>query len=365
MPRSYDRNEYNDETEYKRKHREEEGSSSHHQQSDAIPLNEKTNEYLQDCLSEKKSVDKKYPICKKLLDTEIEKVLVSSRIPRAETFANVYSEKPIRISQKVIFPIRDYPKFNFVGKILGPKGNTLRQLQEHTQCKMIILGRNSMRDHDKEEELRSSGDPKYNHLSRDLHVEISTVAPPSEAYARLAYALAEIRKFLVPDSNDEIRQEQMRVMDIGKEKPYKHPVSRSYGAPYHGGSRSPPPPPSFDKASKPKVYSILEKARYAMDDPYPVSKSRPREHDPYDHDDYGRYSPPPKHSSSHGHYEGSSYERGEYRREHPSSYSHSGYPKTSNGRSSAYRPTSSNHYESGSRSRENVRYRTAPYPRVR
>lgn len=47
--------------------------------------------------------------------------------------------------------------------------------------------------------------------------------------------------------------------------------------------------------------------------------------------------------------------------------------KTSNGRSSssAYRPTastshSSSHYEtSGSRSRESVRYRSAPYPKIR
>ena len=49
-------------------------------------------------------------------------------------------------------------------------------------------------------------DPKYSHLSDDLHVEISAMAPPAEAHARIAFALAEIRKYMVPDSNDEIRQ---------------------------------------------------------------------------------------------------------------------------------------------------------------
>jgi KH domain-containing RNA-binding signal transduction-associated protein 3 len=29
-----------------------------------------------------------------------------------------------------------------------------------------------------------------------------------------AYALTEVRKYLIPDSNDEIRQEQMREMEL-------------------------------------------------------------------------------------------------------------------------------------------------------
>ena len=51
-----------------------------------------------------------------------------------------------------------------------------------------------------EEELRASADPKYAHFNDDLHVEITAFAPPAEAHARIAYALAEVRKFLVPVS---------------------------------------------------------------------------------------------------------------------------------------------------------------------
>ena len=57
-------------------------------------------------------------------------------------------------------------------------------------------------------------DPKYQHLQEDLHVEITAFAPPAEAHARIAYALTEVRKYLIPDSNDEIRQEQMREMEM-------------------------------------------------------------------------------------------------------------------------------------------------------
>lgn len=95
-------------------------------------------------------------------------------------------------------------QFNFVGKLLGPKGNSMKRLQEETMCKMAVLGRGSMRDRKKEEELRSSGDSRYAHLFDDLHVEISTFAAPAEAHARIAYALAEVRRFLVPVSNSKM-----------------------------------------------------------------------------------------------------------------------------------------------------------------
>ncbi|KAG8133966.1 putative KH domain-containing RNA-binding signal transduction-associated protein [Naja naja] len=75
--------------------------------------------------------------------------------------------------------------FNFVGKLLGPRGNSLKRLQEETLTKMSILGKGSMRDKAKEEELRKSGEAKYFHLNDDLHV-------------------------LIEDYNDEIRQAQLQ-----------------------------------------------------------------------------------------------------------------------------------------------------------
>lgn len=42
-----------------------------------------------------------------------------------------------------------------MGKLLGPKGNSLKRLQEDTITKMAILGRGSMRDRNKVIELLS------------------------------------------------------------------------------------------------------------------------------------------------------------------------------------------------------------------
>ncbi|XP_027041531.1 KH domain-containing, RNA-binding, signal transduction-associated protein 2-like [Pocillopora damicornis] len=138
--------------------------------------------------------------------------------------ADVFDSKlyqPTKLMEKVFIPVKEYPKFNFVGKLLGPRGNTFKRLQASTGTKMSILGKGSMRDKEKEEELRSSGDAKYAHLDEDLHVLIEVEAPPGQAHARLGLAIEEIKKFLVPENNDEIHQEQMREMAIlnGMEEP--------------------------------------------------------------------------------------------------------------------------------------------------
>lgn len=154
----------------------------------------------------------------------------------------------------------------------------MKRLQEETMCKMAVLGRGSMKDRKKvglflfrllifiykclyckfykknqEDELRASLDPKYAHLNDDLHVEISSLAPPAEAHARTAYALAEVRKYLIPDSNDCIRQEQIREMiadgTISVDEAEEH------------GPPSAPPPPQYHnkvyhKPSRPNAGSV-------------------------------------------------------------------------------------------------------------
>ena len=112
-----------------------------------------------------------------------------------------YEEEIVKMSEKVMLPIKEYPQYNFVGKLLGPKGNTLKSMQSSTQTKIMILGRGSTREKEKEEELIQSNDPKYKHLKEPLHVLIQVEAPRSEAHARIAAALYEIKKYMEPDKD--------------------------------------------------------------------------------------------------------------------------------------------------------------------
>ena len=69
-------------------------------------------------------------------------------------------------------------------------------MQAETQTKMTILGRGSMRDKKKEEELRTSGDPMHTHLNDDLHILIEVAGPFNEF--KLLAGVAEVRKMLIP-----------------------------------------------------------------------------------------------------------------------------------------------------------------------
>ncbi|KAH8275552.1 hypothetical protein KR026_010210 [Drosophila bipectinata] len=187
-------------------HENEHNASADSEKAQPAPAIQK---YMQELMTERSRMENHFPLAVKLIDEALERVQLNGRIPTRDQYADVYQQRTIKLSQKVHVPIKD-KKFNYVGKLLGPKGNSLRRLQEETQCKIVILGRFSMKDRAREEELRNSADAKYAHLNLPLHVEVSTIAPPAEAYARVAYALAEIRRYLTPDKHDDIRQEQYR-----------------------------------------------------------------------------------------------------------------------------------------------------------
>ncbi|XP_065199559.1 KH domain-containing, RNA-binding, signal transduction-associated protein 3-like isoform X2 [Planococcus citri] len=250
----------------------------------------KPSEYVKDLLKEKLTLNpEQHSNAMRLVDQEVSKAQAQSTgkpLKPESRYVDIYKEKPIKVVAKVLVPVKEHPRFNFVGKLLGPKGNSLKRLQEETMTKMAILGRGSMRDKTKEEELRTSLDPKYSHLTDDLHVEIQALAPPAEAYARIAFALAEIRKYLVPDVNDEIRQEQLREIQQygGGGRGGGGPNIRG-GVSRGGGGRGVPRPPIIPPRGAPvppqggpvpprpmpgktKVLSILDRARVAMEETY-------------------------------------------------------------------------------------------------
>lgn len=288
------------------------------------PASQKVSEYISELLAEKQGLDpNKFANVFRLIDQEINKATTQGRMPSKELkYVDIYRERPIKVAVKVLVPVREHPKFNFVGKLLGPKGNSMKRLQEETLCKMAVLGRGSMKDRQKEEELRLSCNPKYAHLSDDLHVEISALGPPAEAHARVAYALAEVRKYLIPDNNDNIRQEQMREMEIMTSTTPEE-GSRSSRRTALIRTAMPRPPVQMRTATrtpvitprvmpaKTKILSILDRARIAMEETYGFEEPFESSEPPY------RYSSPPPtthyRSSSSSHHYDTEYEPSYYR----------------------------------------------------
>ncbi|XP_040576378.1 protein held out wings isoform X1 [Lepeophtheirus salmonis] len=120
---------------------------------------------------------------------------------------------PITQSEKVYVPIKDYPDFNFVGRILGPRGMTTKQLEQETGCKIMVRGKGSMRDKKKEDSNR--GKPNWEHLNDDLHVLITVEDSENRAAAKLQRAVAEVRKLLtVSEGEDELKKRQLMELAI-------------------------------------------------------------------------------------------------------------------------------------------------------
>ncbi len=46
---------------------------------------------------------------------------------------------------KIRIPIEEYPGYNFIGRLLGPRGATLKHLEVSSKCRLYIRGRGSLR----------------------------------------------------------------------------------------------------------------------------------------------------------------------------------------------------------------------------
>ena len=54
--------------------------------------------------------------------------------------------RPTNFQEKYYIPVEQYTGVNFVGLLLGPRGNTLKKLQEESKCKIAIRGRGSVKE---------------------------------------------------------------------------------------------------------------------------------------------------------------------------------------------------------------------------
>ncbi|KAK2570950.1 Protein quaking-B [Acropora cervicornis] len=181
-----------------------------------------SSEYLNELLSDKTTVSKMPKIflhAERLLDQEINRVrnelfhgLVNNDTDNSTTELQLPppSGPRIKLSEKVFAPVKEYPKFNFVGRVIGPRGMTLREVETTTGCKLLVRGKGSMKDKKLEEEKR--GQPNYEHLEEELHVLISVEDTEDRGQLRLAKAVERVKDLLQPvdEGEDELKKKQLK-----------------------------------------------------------------------------------------------------------------------------------------------------------
>lgn len=107
-------------------------------------------------------------------------------------------------------PVDSYPNFNFVGRLLGPRGNSLKRVEASTGCRVYIRGKGSIKDPEKEESLR--GRPGYEHLSDSLHIIIEAELAVNIIDMQMRQAQEIIEELLKPvdESQDIYKRQQLR-----------------------------------------------------------------------------------------------------------------------------------------------------------
>ncbi|KAK6149470.1 hypothetical protein DH2020_016995 [Rehmannia glutinosa] len=115
---------------------------------------------------------------------------------------------------RVDIPVEQYPNFNFVGRLLGPRGNSLKRVEATTDCRVLIRGRGSIKDPTREEMMR--GKPGYEHLNEPLHILVEAELPVEIIDARLMQAREILEDLLKPmdESQDFYKKQQLRELAL-------------------------------------------------------------------------------------------------------------------------------------------------------
>lgn len=103
--------------------------------------------------------------------------------------------KSVPKEAKLFIPAKDHPGYNFIGLILGPRGNTQKRMEAETGTKITIRGKGAVKE-GKLQAFRRDG-KEVDGAFEDLHVHIT-----ADTYEKVDAAVAIIEPLLTPISED-------------------------------------------------------------------------------------------------------------------------------------------------------------------
>ncbi|XP_042005358.1 KH domain-containing protein At5g56140-like isoform X2 [Salvia splendens] len=146
--------------------------------------------------------------------SEISSVMQSSSTPNWLGSQGSSSGLIVKRTIRVDIPVDQYPSYNFVGRLLGPRGNSLKRVEATTECRVLIRGRGSIKDPTREEMMR--GKPGYEHLNEPLHILVEAELPVEIIDARLMQSREILEDLLKPmdEAQDYYKKQQLRELAL-------------------------------------------------------------------------------------------------------------------------------------------------------
>ncbi|POS88318.1 hypothetical protein EPUL_000618 [Erysiphe pulchra] len=113
--------------------------------------------------------------------------------------------RPTKTQEKVYVPVNDYPEINFIGLLIGPRGNTLKKMETESGAKIAIRGKGSV----KEGKGRSDAAHTSNQ-EEDLHCLIMADTEDKVNKAKtLIHNIIETAAS-IPEGQNELKRNQLR-----------------------------------------------------------------------------------------------------------------------------------------------------------
>ena len=107
-----------------------------------------------------------------------------------------------RFADKIYLPQRDYPEINFVGLLIGPRGNTLRRMEVESGAKISIRGKGAQKDLRMDAAMLAAAD-------EELHAVV--MADTQEKFEKAVAVINGIveRACSNPEEANELRKQQL------------------------------------------------------------------------------------------------------------------------------------------------------------
>jgi len=110
-------------------------------------------------------------------------------------------------TKKIFIPIQKYPEYNFIGLIIGPRGNTQKKMEKETGCKIVIRGKGSVKEGNRG---RKDGKPNPGE-DDELHVLIT-----ADTEGQLEKAGRMIQDLLVPKEEGNNEHKRMQLEELAR-----------------------------------------------------------------------------------------------------------------------------------------------------
>ncbi|OMO75923.1 hypothetical protein COLO4_25791 [Corchorus olitorius] len=126
--------------------------------------------------------------------------IISQILKKNPAFKPPADYRPPKLQKKLYIPMKEYPGYNFIGLIIGPRGNTQKRMEKETGAKIVIRGKGSVKEGRLQQKRDLKPDPSEN---EDLHVLVE-----ADTQESLEAAAAMVEKLLQPV--DEVLNEHKR-----------------------------------------------------------------------------------------------------------------------------------------------------------